>query len=434
MIYFSRYLRHPREDPIVWLSVIVFLAVAFFLTIKSWLNSSLFLLCFYSCWCIFKSPKHYFIDRSRQFWMCLACLITPFVAELVAQMGRWDLQVSSLDGPGRTILAATVFIYLSRLDSLRLLSAFSYGCLAGIMAVLGSLLFFPDQYWGPRAATYFVDPITLPCYTVSLLGVFLFVGAPGVPGSLNNLFKIVSFLATAYIAVESQSRSSWVAIVILMGAYTLYLFRGSIKKQCGATLMLCLGVVLLYLCNEIVRSRIDLAVQGFLSFFVAGHHNMDVSVGEYGQNTGTGQRLTLMLIDFELITRYPLFGIRDGFLPAFDDLAAKYPLITKEVYEIKLLAGSHSELLAQLVRKGIVLGSLSLWSFLIYPIYLFSFKFSKFYLNDNFQLPALGLLIPIGVSSVFIQVFNLKMTISFYSLILAILFAGLCQKIEIQNR
>ena len=42
---------------------------------------------------------------------------------------------------------------------------------------------------------------------------------------------------------------------------------------------------------------------------------------------------------------------------------------------IKVLAGSHSEVSAQLVRKGLFLGGFALWGLFLYPLYLVSCKF-----------------------------------------------------------
>ncbi len=50
------------------------------------------------------------------------------------------------------------------------------------------------------------------------------------------------------------------------------------------------------------------------------------------------------------------FGVQDGQIPPYPQILAAVPLLTPEIFEIKSLAGSHSEYLAQLVQKGLILG------------------------------------------------------------------------------
>jgi hypothetical protein len=150
------------------------------------------------------------------------------------------------------------------------------------------------------------------------------------------------------------------------------------------------------------------------------------------QTTSSGQRLVLGLIDIHLILGSPLFGLGDRTsLPPYEVLMSSIPFLTREIYEIKILAGSHSEILAQLVRQGIVFGSATLWGLFLYPLYVFVWKFKNSTFSEGSPLAgAIGIIIPILVSSLTIQVFNLKMTISFYGLCLAIFFAYLCSDAE----
>ncbi len=163
-----------RADPMNWLAALVFFTAAFFLTLKGTATTSLFLMFFICSWSIDKAPRHYFAARGPQFWVLILCLLSPFLAEVLAQVGRGSFIGSSLDGPSRAILAAGVFIYLSKKDCTKLLSALGIGSAVGIVLVFLYLQVFPEHYWGDRAATHFVDPITLPCYTVVLLGLYLF--------------------------------------------------------------------------------------------------------------------------------------------------------------------------------------------------------------------------------------------------------------------
>jgi len=410
------------KNPINLVSIIVFFIPVFFLTIKSWVTTSLFLLFIYCTWQILKDPKKYFKAKGRLFWMSFLCLMLPFLCELIAQVGRLALDGPGLDGASRTLLSSIIFVYLSSRDidyRKTIVSSLTYGAAAGIAVVLLSLTFFPDQYWEHRAGTYFVDPITLPCYTVALFGIFLFGFESKISIQKKVLLKAVLFSMTAYIAIASYSRSSWIALMVLTNIYVLYVFRRSISKQILAILATGTLFSLFYLNSEIVQSRVDLAVEGLFAFISDSG----------GQRTSTGQRFILALIDLELLSRFPFFGVPDSYIPSFEDLKAQIPPLNEEIYEIKILAGSHSELLAQLVRKGYIFGALTIGALFMYPLYLVSMN-CRHEDTSSRELAGglIGLVVSILVSALTIQVFNLKMTISFYTVCLSIYMAFMYQK------
>ena len=403
-----------RADPINWLAALVFFTAAFFLTLKSTATTSLFLMFFICSWSIAKAPRCYFAARGPQFWVLILCLLAPFLAEVLAQVGRGSFIGSSLDGPSRAILAAGVFIYLSKKDCTKLLSALGIGSALGIVLVFLHLQVFPEHYWGTRAATHFADPITLPCYTFVLLGLYLFGDSSKTPTKVSNLIKLLISMLAIYIAIESRSRSAWVAGIALAELYLLYSFRASLTKQILSGLVLAFGVFAIFNSSDIFRYRTIEAYEGLVEFLDVGG----------GQSSSSGQRMILLLIDFELIKDNLFFGVADGVMPTFEYLKARIPSLSAHIYEIKTLAGSHSEMSAQLVRKGLFLGAFALWGLFLYPFYFVSCKTRALSMADLGPAAAIyGLIVPVLFSGLTIQVFNLKMTISFYMLCLAIILA-----------
>jgi len=396
----------------------VALGLTSLLVVKSAFTALLFALALAALSRIIADPTRYFSGRSKRFWMMVFSFASPFVCALLAQIGRGSFVASALDGPSRWLLSACVFVYLSRSNNEKLITAIGWGAAGGIVAVTLSISVFPDYYWGHRAATYFVDPITLPCYVVALLGLALFIGLPGLSIRLNNLCKFVLYLMTLYVALESYSRSSWAALVALSLAYSFFYYRGSLKKQLMTGLSLCCFFVLIYFCSDVVSSRIDLAVSGATEFVTA----------QAGQDTSTGHRLIMLILDYELLISNPWFGVQDGLMPPFSELLAKYPFLTYQIYEIKQLAGSHSELTGQMVRHGVLLGFICLWALYFYPYFICFHKSEWLKVNFSVSGPELfvGFLVVIFTSSLTIQVFNLKMTASFYSFCVAVCFACNC--------
>ena len=426
MVQFLRNFSSSWQGSHKLIKIIAFTVPALFLVVKSWVTTSLFLVFFICLWSILREKRKFFVDRGARFWIILACLMAPLLSELISQLGRGAFVFSSLDGPSRAILAAGIFVYLSTKNITNIVSMLSFGSAVGILLVFISLQIYPEYYWGERAATYFVDPITLPCYTVALLGIFLFGSwAPSTDARVNIILKMFLVLLTAYIAIDSQSRSAWVAWIVLVEAYLLYVFRGSFRNQLALQLVLISSIIATFYLVDIFRDRTVEAFGGFISFLTEGG----------GQNTSAGQRLVMLLIDIELIRMYPFFGLPDGLMPTFADLKSLVPSLTEEIYVIKTLAGSHSEISGQVVRKGILLGLFSLWGLFFYPAYLFLWKYKGWMFSwERDECIGVGLLISVFVSALFIQVFNLKMTISFYSLVMSFILAHLHRQLELQKK
>ena len=432
-IYLIKYLKYIGcidNNSTKLVSIIVFFMPIFFLTVKSWVTTSIFLLFLICGWSILRNPSLYFSKRGPNFWILLLCLVIPFFAEFFAQVGRGEIVGSNLDGPARMLLAAGIFVYFCRFECTRVIHCLSYGSALGVFGVFLSLLIFPDYYWGSRAATYFVDPITLPCYTVGLLGLFLFFVPKEVPSKWTIYIKSLLVLLTVYIVIASASRSAYVAFICLMTFHVIFCFRHSFKTQIFGLLGLIIALMLVYFFSDSVYQRVNESVSGVMAFFFEGENS------EYlVQKTSSGQRLVLGLIDLYLIKNNLFFGFADrAALPPYEELRVFIPSLTEEVYWIKVSAGSHAEFLAQLVRQGVFFGSFTLMSLFFYPLYLFlwRYRYLTFSKGSLLALP-LGILIPILVSSMTIQVFNLKMTISFYGVCVALFFAYLYRQADMNG-
>jgi hypothetical protein len=414
----SKHVIKISQNPDNWILAIVFFIPAFFLTLKGTATTALFLLFFICASQIIRSPRYYFVNRAPQFWIVVLFLLSPFVSELSAQIGRGDLVLSSLDGPSRAILATVVFIYLSKKECEILLSALTLGSVVGISLVFCYLQIFPEHYWLHRAATHFVDPITLPCYTVGLLGMVLFGDVLNLRSEKLNCLKLLMCVLTIYIAIESYSRSAWVAGVVLAIVYVLYLLRASFLKQTLGICALVFSMLAVFHLSDVVSHRAQEAYLELIEFVEGGE----------GRYSSTGHRIKLMLIDFKLIKTNLFFGVGDGVMPSYESLKSAVPSLNKEVYEIKTLAGSHSEFLAQLVSKGIFFGSYVIWGLFGYPLYLVIRELWRKKSLDPELEKLVGFIIPVLTSGLTIQVLNLKMTISFYILFLAIFLAMHHQK------
>ena len=393
-----------------------FLTPALFLTVKGASNTIIFLsglICFAL---IVSNPRRFLANRNMTYWLMLIALVIPFISELLVQILRQSVVPRNLDGPSRSLLAGFVFVYLcgsSARITERVLTALYFGAIFGIFLTLLSITIFPEQYWESRAATYFVDPITLGCFCVALLGSVAFTRVKWFATHIEWSLLIVVFLSATYVAVQSQSRISWIALIACSILFIISVANNARARFISAAVVVLSIATVLAIPNN-VYDRVENAIEDVSSY-----------VTQKDSDTPVGYRITFALLDVHLISQNLILGLEDGTLPSFEKLKKTFPSLSEEAYQTKILSGSHSEIFAQLVRKGLILGGLALWGLFLYPLYL-SVKYFKS--NDanlsRLSDGALGFLVVIAISSTAIQVFNLKMTASLYGFYLSAYFAA----------
>jgi hypothetical protein len=405
---------------------IIFFATSLFLVVKSSMTLAVFVLAIFSLLRIVVKRDEVFRNRGVTFWLFTLALVAPFISEISSQIIRQSMVLSSLDGPSRGLLVAVIFFYLTSIERTRLMLALRWGSLFGVFSAFSSIVLFPSQYWGERAATYFVDPNTLPCFTTMLFGIFLFSASNKSVRNSEWLLRGLAMVATFFVCIESGSRSSWLALVVLMFVFSLYVTWGSPARSLLAIASLFTSLWLIYNLFPLVETRVDKAFIATFGTLAPKFFNLDDpgTLKYVIEKTSTGHRFILFLVDLELLKLNPIFGTPDGVLPTLEILRDRVPFLTEQIYEIKKLAGSHSEFTAQLVKKGVVFGGVTLSALFLYPIGL---AINKLRQGDRRVRPYswvfLGGAVPIVVSALTIQVFNLKMTVSFYVLFCAIFFS-----------
>jgi hypothetical protein len=183
------------------------------------------------------------------------------------------------------------------------------------------------------------------------------------------------------------------------------------------SLLLITAGIVGYQSSEVIQVRIS-DVISVLSIYAEGSsEKFHVVI----QESAIGHRIVSFFIDLQLIHDNFWFGILDKDIPPYDELALKIPLLNEEIYNIKRLAGSHSEFLSQVVQKGAILGGLSLIFYFICPLYIVLKGITR-EIDDNTSRSAgfLGFIVVLLFSSLTVQVFNLKVTATFFGLCLAI--------------
>ncbi len=122
------------------------------------------------------------------------------------------------DAASRFLLSGLLFIGFRRLDRAVLLQA-SPGFALGTFAALAAMLWFPGAP-GPRADTYFLDPIHFGD-TALILGTLS--GATIDWAAKDRLWvralKGIALVLGVYLSIRSGSRGGWVAMPVLFGAW-----------------------------------------------------------------------------------------------------------------------------------------------------------------------------------------------------------------------
>jgi len=420
-------LRKPLIHPTLIIALLVCLAASCLLVIKGATNAISFVLSLFCVWRLFVERGQWSRKNLGHTVGFVLCLMVPMCTELFAQFGQGQFRVAAFDGPSRFLLFIPVFLYLvTHADFFpRVLTFFAFGSAVGIILVVVSLILFPEFYWGYRAATYFVDPITLPTYTVVLFGIFVFVDPFFNRGLVGFTLNVLLFVCVGFVCLESASRTAWLAIIGLCIVWATFKLQISLVKLVALFGLAVLGLIGLYSYNDNVAIRVDEAYM-VVHIFLSG----DAKIFAHTvQSSAVGHRIISFFVDLYLIKENLWFGVQDSEIPLYHQIQAAVPLLTPEIYEIKRLAGSHSEYLAQLVQKGLILGVLCLLAMHLYPLYLvFRYRRHGTTRTDPNVFGFLGVGIPLAIASLTIQVFNLKITSSFYGLCLTIFVAAILSR------
>lgn len=400
---------------VMCLPFVFLLLPIFFLTVKSWFNVLALFIGLISLYELITRPVTYFSNRDKLFWVLTLALLLPFACEVVIQILRDPFTYKALDGPLRFLLGAIVFVFLTRYERTFLLAKFFMrGCLIATFITFLSVFFIQDHFWSSRAATYFVDPNSLPVYMGVLTCMSLYyVNSSGV----KKAFKYVSYLCLIlmylYVCHASQTRTSWLPALILLVTFTVGDAKAKWNQKILVLLVSSFITLFFYHNNSVFKMRVDDVISA------VGH----MTNGNYGTSS-LSIRINIFLAEIELIKMKPIFGFEDGVIPSYDILSQSSHSLDHVAYYYLKNAGSHTEVTAQLVRKGLMLGSLTILAIFIFPAFFF-FRLRK-HLNPEVRIlskMACLVVLILFISSFGIQVFNLKMYSTFWAIFLALFYS-----------
>ena len=394
--------------------ILFFLFPIFFLTIKSWSNTIFLLICIICLCRICKDPSRYYLNKNFVFWRFSLVLIIPFLAELILYFVRDNSDIRYLDSPCRYLGAFVIFSCLSNLSNIdKIVKSFLCGCVLCLVVTFASVTHSTSGYWGARLATYFVDPNMIAVYGVIIFSIsILFINNIDINYYLEKFIHITTLFFVLYIILFSQTRTSWISFIVVI---ILFLFINKNKIFYLSFYFLALLSSAIFLCSfddSLILNRINLGINSFLSYFEGDH-----------LDTSLGIRFNMILIDLYTIKENLFLGAAKEYIQNLDQINEVFPSVSKVSHHCRKYSGSHVELLAVLVRQGVVLGILTIFSIFLFPTFIF--LRGAFYEGTSswYYKCALIAVVSLLISSFGIQVFAYRMNVSLWALFLSLYFS-----------
>lgn len=340
-------------------------------------------------------------------------MASPILAVLFSQAYHGIFSAPPFDGPSRFLLAIPIFLALRRMD-MRTIAILQYGLPLG---ALSSLLITMFGYHNWNDINYFVNHIRYSdmALMLGLLSLFC-INWERHDNLLVSIFKICGLLAGLYLSEQSGSRGGWATIPVLLFIWWLsHNRKNSWSKSAAAIFSILLVALLSYALVGKVQHRVDLIYQNLADF---NRGNKDTSIGI---------RLQLWQAACYLFSEHPVFGVgTNGFAHMMTPLSNAGMLTPVAASYGR--GEVHSEMLAKASELGIF-GLLSIVSVFAVPLVIF-IRATRSIIPQEKSAAFMGICLVTGffIFGLTVEIFNLKMIISFYSLTVAVLLAAATRK------
>lgn len=394
----------------------------FLMTIRGWTNGILFLLFILTAFGLiqFKSliPQTFSQPQRSSIKLIIASLAIGFFVILITQVFREEITLKAFDAPLRMLLCIPIFLYLCH-KPLNIAKAIPYVISLSFLATFIYIIQHPEipLFWDNRFATKPVDPNAFGVYATLMLALLLF--SINLNYLFNQKFRLIitisGLILGTYLVIGSGTRGAWLSIPFLVIAWALV----NIKSHTKTTLALASGVILGYWISY--ENFID-----FQSRIDSGFYEIHSWLFTTTKDTSAGIRLSMWQVTWELVQKNPFAGYGDSgyqHLLNNQNLTGNYSPI---VIEIIAKAGPHNEYIANLLRSGIF-GGLAIFIILFAPLFVYikslfqpHFDSEKIFHSKHLGL---ALFLCLAISSMSVEVFNLKYTSSFYGLLIAMIYS-----------
>ena len=337
----------------------------------------------------------------------------PLIAILLSQAFRGQFSAPYYDSPAHIMLCIMILLAILKTNP-RVVELMSYCFPLVTLLALGSILIHPNLHWGiDRLSTQAVDPLELGSLSLTFALLSLFsIKLHNSNSRLLLLFKLIGFCAGVYLSIVSGSRTGWLALPIVVFLWLYYdLKRFTLPTKTIVAIAITTVLISSYFLSSNVHQRIDNVSKDILSY----KWNTD-NPSDY---TSVGARISFARMAIFLLEQKPLSGWGDGgFKSVINDPALKFSQI--ETKTIALEAGFHNDITANMVRSGIwgLISTVAL--FLVPAIFFISNLRATHKAQRDVAFIALIFLICQFISSLSMEILNLRYSASFFGLMLAV--------------
>lgn len=390
----------------------------FLLTVAGWMTRIVVVCALLAIYVIYrnKTKKHEFSPHSKSIFhtrLLCATLALPLLAIFLGQLFRGEYTWSYYDSPVHILICIFILLATARMGA-NVVKLMSYTFPVATLLALANILLDPNLHWGAsRLSTQALDPLdfgslSLTFGLLSLISIKLHNN----DSKWLTLYKLIGFAMGIYLSILSGSRTGWLALPIIG---FLWIYYDHAKFTLPAKIIASVGIIVLisssYFLSTNVHQRVDITAKEVLAY-------------QWNTNTpndynSIGARISFIRMAVFLFEKNPLGGWGDGgFESVINDPALNFSRL--ETKKIALEAGFHNDITANMVRSGIwgLIATVAL--FLIPAVFFIRNMRSEHKNQRDIAFLALAFLTCQFVSSLSMEILNLRYSASFYGLMLAI--------------
>lgn len=393
------------------ISTLLFTYPLLALVVRGWVGKLFFLLLVLSIFSLVRSPA---FDRST--WDVNAVLFAVAMASatlavILSQAYHHDFKLTPYDEASRLLFAVPIYLAI-RMGNFGMTNFLHYAFPLGAIIALVTVGLDPNPPAAGRLGSYFLNVIHFGDLALMLGFLSLFSIDLGQKNSLFSvLVKLTGLFAGLYLSIQSGSRGGWLAVPVLSVIWIL--FANNLKvltRVLAASAVTVLLIIVGYFFVDTINQRIIEVYRDLAAF----HHG--------NEDTSVGLRLQIWQGAITVFKENLLFGAGTEGYRQWMLLLSKSGSITSLAGEFAV-AEVHNQILSYAVRYGIV-GLVSISAVYFVPLVLFA----RTLRTSGGQKRLAGLMGICAVTGFLVfgmsvEIFNLKNTITFYSLTLACLFA-----------